>query len=34
VVCETAHSCVIAVREEVHEHDHSGRDHSRHDHAR
>jgi cobalt-zinc-cadmium efflux system protein len=29
VVCETAHSCVIAVREEEHEHEH---DHSRHDH--
>ena len=34
-VCETAHSCVIAVREEEHdEDDHSHHDHSRHDHAR
>jgi cobalt-zinc-cadmium efflux system protein len=33
-VCETAHSCVIAVREEEDEHDHSHHDHSRHDHAR
>lgn len=36
-VCETAHSCVIAVREEVREEereeDHRGPDHSRHDHA-
>jgi cobalt-zinc-cadmium efflux system protein len=33
VVCETAHSCVIAVREEEHrEHAHTDRDH--HDHAR
>jgi len=31
VVCETAHSCVIAVPEEEHEHDHSRHDH--HDHA-
>jgi cobalt-zinc-cadmium efflux system protein len=31
VVCETAHSCVIAVREEEREHAHSDRDH--HDHA-
>ena len=30
VVCETAHSCVIAVREE----DHRGHDHPQHDHAR
>jgi hypothetical protein len=28
-VCETAHSCVIAVPEEAH----SGHEHSRHDHA-
>src|SRR5271154_6754551 len=28
VVCETAHSCVIAVREEIHEHEHSDRDHT------
>ena len=27
VVCETAHSCVIAVREEHDQHDHSGHDH-------
>src|SRR5580692_11843652 len=34
-VCETAHSCVIAVQEEEHdEHDHSHHDQSRHDHAR
>jgi cobalt-zinc-cadmium efflux system protein len=33
VVCETAHSCVIAVREELREEDHRGHDHSRHDHA-
>jgi cobalt-zinc-cadmium efflux system protein len=31
VVCDTAHSCVIAVREEEHDHDHSG--HDRHGHA-
>ncbi len=30
VICETAHSCVIAVREEEHEPDHAG--HSHHDH--
>ena len=34
VVCETAHSCVIAVREEIHEEDHRGHGHSRHDHSR
>ena len=33
-VCETAHSCVIAVREEDGDHEHAGHDHSRHDHAR
>jgi cobalt-zinc-cadmium efflux system protein len=33
VVCETAHSCVIAVREEESEHSHSEHDHSQHDHA-
>jgi cobalt-zinc-cadmium efflux system protein len=32
VICETAHSCVIAVREEEREHDHSRHDHA--DHAR
>lgn len=32
VVCETAHSCVIAVPEEEHEHDHSGHDHHGHAH--
>src|SRR5271163_2597610 len=30
VVCETAHSCVIAVREEETEHDHSGHEHQGH----
>jgi len=34
VICETAHSCVIAVREEIHEEDHRGHGHSRHDHSR
>ncbi len=29
VICETAHSCVIAVREEIREEDHRGHDHSR-----
>src|SRR5271155_5985064 len=33
VICETAHSCVIAVREEIREEDHRGHNHSRHDHA-
>jgi cobalt-zinc-cadmium efflux system protein len=33
VVCETPHSCVIAVREEDRGHDHSHHDHARHDHA-
>src|SRR5271154_609963 len=33
-VCETAHSCVIAVREELREEDHREHDHSGHDHAR
>src|SRR5271167_4753791 len=32
VVCETAHACVIAVREEIHEHEHSGHDHHGHAH--
>lgn len=32
VVCETAHSCVIAVREEEHEHNHSRHDHHGHAH--
>jgi cobalt-zinc-cadmium efflux system protein len=33
VVCETAHACVIAVPDEIHEHDHSEHDHAGHDHA-
>jgi len=33
VICETAHSCVIAVREEIREEDHRGHDHSRQNHA-
>jgi hypothetical protein len=31
VICETAHSCVIAVREEEREHVHSEHDHHDHD---
>ena len=33
VVCETPHACVIAVPDEIHEHDHSEHDHAGHDHA-